>query len=497
MDNMQSNPIHSTPTIIPRLVAEFLSARHLGFLSDNGKVATGPKHLRSFYVPNVQLATDRAKVNYANLARDYLKAIKAGKLNASDLNWVSIYTPWVMKGFKARLSGGILKSVIEDEFRKQKRLPDFDTSIDFDGVFTAISSKLFKKSPVYIDDTDRDDMIIDAFVQVVTADTVKKFDPNQTKIVQFFGRMFENRLKNILKSFVTKKLKEDTSGPFDPDESEEEFRDRRDMRDRPDNPEKNMSQKELLTGITKFLKKQRNKRLPTIFEELQDGKSNKEVAEQLGVSPAIITRDLKELKDAFIQFAKATGNKLLENLTTDLINVRKSSEADILNPNFEAADDWGFEKLMREYKRQNKSARKPSGEINTIVKTRTKDLLDPSFLSAVVLNDEVAPSESAKDSEAFLDFIEAQDDLIEVSDGNLVGLRVMDKPRAARGYTAVAAPKEMQGELAVEDGQPIFVSRKGGEYEFDPDSIKAVSRVRPGTTIYVKGLKSGLVELIE
>lgn len=315
----------------------------------------------------------------------------------------------------ATLPNGLLKKTMKELFTRAGRAKDFP-DVDYDRAFKAIAGKMFSKFPISggLDDADKDDLILDTFLQVVTAKTIKDYDATKDPI-SYFGGMFQLRMTNELKSLVTQRVRE-VKNPNKPDSdlTDEEFFDLVDTRHQHVNPTTDeIDFKELTRELINHLKtKPEGKYFVPMFNMLAQGYSNKEVAEELKVSPAIVSRYLDRMKQAILEYARKSGNQLLYALMSEYLGKRKHAQ-DV----FDSIVD-----VLKQY-RKRVSGRAPAGKLTTVQRTPITNQATLDYMASVALDTErvdLADEALTQHFEALLE----QDELVDRDPGTIVGLKV-------------------------------------------------------------------------
>lgn len=320
----------------------------------------------------------------------------------------------------ASLPNGLLKKTMRELFKKAGRLKDFDETADYDRVFKGIAAKMFAKFPGALDDADKDDMILDTFLQVVTTKTIKDYDPERDPI-SYFGGMFQMRLTNELKSLVKQRIRE-VKNPNNPDSdlSDEEFFDMVDTRQRVDPTTDEIDFRQLTTDLVRYLKsKPEGKYFVPMFNLLAQGYSNKEVAEELKVSPAIISRYLERMKQAILEYARKTGNQLLYSLMSEYLGKRKHAQ-DVFDPIVD---------VLKQYKKRV-SGRAPAGKLTQVLKTTMPNKATVDYAAMIALDVEQTDLVDEALTQHFEELLQ-YDDLVDRDPDTIVGLSVK-KPLAKR-----------------------------------------------------------------
>jgi len=262
--------------------------------------------------------------------------------------------------------------------------------------------------------------------------------------------MFDKRLINETISYVNRKTKEvqNRFEDFTDEEALDFLKETGGDIYAPvqEGPHEELEFKELIEGITKLIKKQRDadKILPVFFGTLQ-GMANKEIAQELGVSPAIITRRFKQrLTPLLIQYGEDTGNDSFVKLIAEFSKTKKHADKDV---------SFLFD-VFEEYKRRFSNSteqQKPKGQVTRIQKTNLgADKMSEDFIFNAILGENKSSSEMEDDLDAFLSALADQDEVVDTEDG-LIGLRVVDNHRSEDARKAYKAGAVKQLMLQVEE----------------------------------------------
>lgn len=315
----------------------------------------------------------------------------------------------------ATLPNGLLKKTMKELFARAGRAKDFP-DVDYDKAFKAIAGKMFSKFPggaASLDDADRDDLILDTFLQVVTTKTIKDYDATRDPI-SYFGGMFQLRMTNELKALVTQRVREvKNPNKDDNDLTDEEFFDMVDHRQKVNPVTDEIDYRELIRELLNHLRsKPEGKYFVPMFNLLAQGYSNKEVAEELKVSPAIISRYLERMKQAILEYARHTGNQLLYALMSEYLGKRKHAQ-DAFDPIVD---------VLKQYKKRV-TGRAYAGKLTTVERTSIPNKATVDYAAAIALDIEQPDLADDLLTQHFSELLE-QDELVDRDPGTIVGLSI-------------------------------------------------------------------------
>lgn len=336
-----------------------------------------------------------------------------------------------IKENKALLKGTIT-ALIKEFLKRIGKLEAFDPKIDYDRDFLNMSRKFFRRSPIKIDQTDQEDLILDALAKAVKSEGAKKFDTSKGSIQAFLGFFFQKRLLNEIKQFQKEKFRE-VQEREDTDFTREEQQEFKRQRVQPEvkKTEEIVEFKDLIKSLGKFIHDKRNvpgkgnKRLFPIFNLLLKEKSLKEIAESLKVSPPAVTEDLNRLKKLVVEYAKRENNEDLRKLMVKHFK-KKGSEA--------AKDkDWLID-VFKEYKKiRGEVERNPVGDVIKVKKSEFEDKMTDEYISNALLSGEKDPKSLNSELNKFVDALELQDEILQGDGGKIIGLEIIsDEVRSTK-----------------------------------------------------------------
>jgi len=406
----------------------------LAYFGDNLRDINGSQVDNGFYAVNT--CSIRRSYNKADAQSPHIYGLELSQVAWHDSGWkatpithtVELRREGLNDHFCIQYPGAaiaaetFIKELIKDVFKKAGRIEDFDESIDYDRIFGGMAFKLIRKNPFDINEDDRVDMIHDALLQVINKKTVKKYDAKKD-IVKFFGGMFQKRMIDQLRAYTTRRVREkelQQKEDFTQEETQEYLRNKVDA-PKQESPQDEIEFRELQDGLLKFLMKQRDGDWQRkLWVGLMKGMSNKEIAEQLDVSPAFITKKLKNLQGYVLEFADSTDNDLLADLMKQMGGRRRSQDL------FEAKDDEAtlLFKIFKKYKKVVGHTHKPAGSISKVLKKNYADHESYDYIVGRILDSNVTTSQFQSELDTFFDELEAMDDLIEEGD-RLIGLKVI------------------------------------------------------------------------
>lgn len=316
----------------------------------------------------------------------------------------------------ARAAKPLVKELFKWQFTRNRRPELFDPNFNYDKLFSGIAAKCFSRSPVHFDQDEKQDFIFDVLNQILTPETIKKAEPGKDPI-SYFGGMFQMRMMTALKNRVTRELKRKRQNPGD-DRTQDEFLEQSGPTV---NPHDDVDLKALTRDLINFLaKKTEGKYYVPIFQGLLTGKSNKEVAQELGVSPPIVTRYLQRMQQAIIEFANKTDNDTLLRVMEEVMKTKKHSRTPL-------GSDPLYDNLTTVFKKYDKvrrtSSRAPAGDITKITVDSREDMLNHENLASLILDDQTTQATIDTNAQDFLAWQDVQDELIE-DNNQLIGLRV-------------------------------------------------------------------------
>lgn len=315
---------------------------------------------------------------------------------------------------KVARSGQMINELFKFQLAKGGKGALYDKSFDYDKLFAGLAGKYFRKSPVNLDAEDKTDLIVDVLNQILTPATVKALDADRDPI-KYFGGMFEMRMQSAMRDWVTRRLREVKNQ--NSEMTDDEFFDH--MDDRKHSLFDQVHFVDMVKQLSKFLAaKPEGKYYVPMFAMLQQGYSNTEVAKELNVSPAIVTRYLQRMKDAILEFAKKTNNSLLFDLMSEYLGKRKHSD-DTAAGNKDFLID-----VLKQYKKRvgSDQDRNPAGQVLTIALTKEDDVFSDSVLADIAMDPSVTNDQLVHQAEEFLEYLASQDDLVEQAD-SVIGLR--------------------------------------------------------------------------
>jgi predicted DNA-binding protein YlxM (UPF0122 family) len=328
-----------------------------------------------------------------------------------------------VKENKALLKGTIT-ALIREFLKEIGKSESFDPKNDYDKDFIKMSQKFFRRSPIKINQTDQEDMILDALTKAVRSKGARKFDPSKGEIQAFLGFFFQKRLLNEIRQFQEEAYRE-IQEKEDTDFTREEQQEFRRQRVQPEvkKTEEIVEFKDLIKSLGKFIHDKRNvpgkgnKRLFPIFNLLLKEKSLKEIASNLKVTPQAITEDLNKLKKLVVEYAKRENNEDLRKLMVKHFK-KKGSEA--------AKDkDWLID-VFKEYKKiSGEVERSPVGEVIKVKKSEFEDKMTDEYISNALLSGEKDPKSLNSELNKFVDALELQDEILQDDSGKIVGLEII------------------------------------------------------------------------
>lgn len=218
----------------------------------------------------------------------------------------------------------LIAELFRSEFRKLKKEDLIPADIDLNKVFKQISESVFRKAPLNIDADDKEFMVLEALAQVVTRDTISKFD-SEKDFVKYFGGMFQLRLITLAKQHVTRLIREQNESQYGGDDDARSILESHSPLDSK-TPEKEVSYDKMLKEINTLLNRESSKKiLVPLFNLLLEGHSNTEVAEILNISKGAVSQNLDKLRDFLKEYAIHSNNTLLAHLLVEFGKYKKHS----------------------------------------------------------------------------------------------------------------------------------------------------------------------------
>lgn len=348
-----------------------------------------------------------------------------GKLALNSEDYVvSIDKEYLEKNFGIGRTAkkGVFYEYIKNQFEKAGK-EGFNSNIDYDSNFTKLGWKIILKWTKRMPKEEGADLMRDMLMESVTQETVKKYDPKRD-IFNFFGGVFAHHLNTAMRDWTRHKRKEvdiqDQPGKDDSLLTKEEQLDRLKSEQPSETQEDKVSYKELIKELKKFINKRtRSEGQLKIFDDLLAGYSGRDIAERHDISPSLVTRFTKELRNSIIEYAKKTDNTDLMNLLSIYGKNKKFADN---SPSF-------LVDVFKDYKKKfgtnDLANRELSGEVIKVKKTVLHDKVSDDAIAQVVLNDSYSSKVLKEDLTEYFSLLDDQDELVESKGGRLTGLKVV------------------------------------------------------------------------
>jgi DNA-directed RNA polymerase specialized sigma subunit len=343
------------------------------------------------------------------------------QFNGEELN--SYFGILSSESHKSKLESNLIKTFIEDQFEKVGRSEDFDDTFDYDRIFKGIAGKLARSTPWSVPRDVLEDMIKDSLLKVVNEKTVKKYDEKKDPI-KFFGGMFQLKMITAMKQWNSRRMKEIRKPRNEddfPDSKQTDFL--RNKYHQEEGPDQIVEYKVLLEGLKKHFERKPEKHLNSMLDMMLQGFKGKEMAEELKVSPSIVSRWVGRMKNYILEYAQTTRNGLLLNLMSEkLMKRRTAGEEDLLVQVFKE-----YDKVASEGTATHHEGREPAGEVSRVVKKSFDDVTDPEYLAKEALNNTTTRRQFKEKISEQMQELDMMDDVIEDDTGKLIGLRIVSE----------------------------------------------------------------------
>lgn len=225
----------------------------------------------------------------------------------------------------AALPSGILKRTVRELFKQHAPRTKIDLEIDFDRLFKGLAAKNLNSYRRYFTLEDQDDIILDTLLQILNAKTIKAYKPEQN-LGSYLGGMFQIRLKNVIRDRLARAKYEHQIPNITDGRSVDEYLETIDSRPQVTDSVNELEFKELLTDLHRFLRKEPEAKyyLP-MLDLMLKGYTNKEIADEIGVSSTIISRYFGRLKEVLMRFAKNVNPDLAVQLAQFMNSNRQAA----------------------------------------------------------------------------------------------------------------------------------------------------------------------------
>lgn len=212
----------------------------------------------------------------------------------------------------AALPRGILKRTVIEMFKRFAPRVKIDPETDFDKVFTVLAHRALNPYKRFFSRDDYDDIILDTLLAVLNKKTIEAYDPSQN-VVSYLGGMFQMRLKNVIRDRLARSKYEHEIPNLTDGQSVDEYLENIDSREQDGDAVNELEFKQLMSKLQAFLSKQPEaKYYIPMLDLMLKGYSNREIANELNVSPTIISRYFGRLKDVIYRFAKGVNPELAD-----------------------------------------------------------------------------------------------------------------------------------------------------------------------------------------
>lgn len=240
----------------------------------------------------------------------------------------------------AALPRGILKRTVTEMFKRFAPRVKIDPEADFDKVFTVLAHRALNPYKRFFSRDDYDDIILDTLLAVLNKKTIEAYDPSQN-VVSYLGGMFQMRLKNVIRDRLARSKYEHEIPNLTDGQSVDEYLENIDSREQDGDAVNELEFKQLMSKLQAFLSKQPEaKYYIPMLDLMLKGYSNREIANELNVSPTIISRYFGRLKDVIYRFAKGVNPELADAMEKMLGQNRAAAP---VYQHYNPADPYGFE----------------------------------------------------------------------------------------------------------------------------------------------------------
>lgn len=340
----------------------------------------------------------------------------------------------------------VISALFQWQFKRAGRPELFDARFDYDKLFTALAAKAFGKYPVLrgLGSEDRADIVQDVLHQILNAKTIKEMDGEKDPI-KYFGGMFQMRM---LTACLNRSRREQMRKhkPVTDERNDEEWMD---SKAPVQTPHDELDYKQMVEGLFGYIKSKNlgsDTAIKVLKLCLQQKKSN-EIARELGISPASVSKTFLRLGELVKEYAKKTDNSLLFSLADQMSKQRRTIsgaaqvdgpvvQSDALASLYASAHDTTsavdeaklFQDLFKKYQKNAsalgiRAARAPAGNVTNVRIKSMPDVLTDDYMASLVLSDQVTTAAIDASANEFMAWQEAQADLLEVGN-RLVGLSV-------------------------------------------------------------------------